>query len=80
MAQTTKPKTATNKPTTKQSKVIALLSRDQGASLDEMSRLANWLPHSTRAFLTGIKKKGHSIDSDKADGLRRYRIFTAVEK
>ena len=61
-------------PKTKNQQVIDLLSREGGATLDEMSTLANWLPHSTRSFMTGLKKKGHDIDSDKVDGVRRYRI------
>ena len=59
-------------PLSKHQKVINLLNRDDGASLEEMSTLANWLPHSTRAFLTGLKKKGYIITSDKTDGVRRY--------
>lgn len=62
---------------TKHQQVIALLIRDHGASLEEMSNLANWLPHSTRAFLTGLKKKGYAIVSDKMDGVRRYRAMSA---
>ena len=61
-------------PTTKIQQVIDLLSREGGASLEEMATLANWLPHSTRAFMTGLRKKGHVIESDKVDGVRRYRI------
>lgn len=58
---------------TKHQRVIDLLSRENGASLEELSNLANWLPHSTRAFLTGLKKRGSAIASDKTDGVRRYR-------
>ena len=64
-------------PPTKHQQVIDLLSRDDGASLEEMSGLANWLPHSTRAFMTGLKKKGYIIASDKTDGVRRYRATPA---
>jgi hypothetical protein len=32
-----------------------------------------WLPHTTRAALTGLRKKGYAIDSDKVDGVRTYR-------
>jgi hypothetical protein len=39
-----------------------------------MSTLAGWQPHSTRSFMTGLKKKGHVIESDKIDGVSRYRI------
>ena len=60
-------------PQTKHQQVIDLLNREAGASLEEMSNLANWLPHSTRAFLTGLKKKGYTVASDKTDGVRRYR-------
>lgn len=64
-------------PPTKHQQVIDLLSRDNGASLEEMSNLANWLPHSTRAFLTGLKKRGYAIVSDKIDGVRRYRATSS---
>ncbi len=32
-----------------------------------------WLPHTTRAALTGLKKRGYAISSDKVDGVRTYR-------
>jgi hypothetical protein len=38
--------------------VIALLQRKQGATLDEMVSATGWQPHTTRAALTGLKKKG----------------------
>lgn len=79
--ETTAPAAADNKTATMPSKhlqVIELLSRDEGASLEEMSILANWLNHSTRAFLTGLKKKGHDVTSDKVDGVRRYKIAKAT--
>jgi Protein of unknown function (DUF3489) len=71
---------SSDKPTTKHGQIIELLQRHNGVSLEEMSTLANWLPHSTRAFLTGLKKKGHEISSDKVDGLRRYRIVAPVSQ
>ena len=72
--------TADGKPAmpTKHLQVIGLLSRNEGASIEEMSVLANWLNHSTRAFLTGLKKKGYEVTSDKIDGVRRYKIATAA--
>jgi hypothetical protein len=65
---------AKSETNTKTQQVIALLSREGGVTLDEMSALAGWLPNSSRSFLTGLKKKGHVIESDRADGIRRYRI------
>jgi hypothetical protein len=38
---------------------------------------AGWLPHTTRAALTGLKKKGHTVTSTKADGVRTYRRVPA---
>ena len=54
--------------------VIGLLQRPGGATLDEMVTTTDWLPHTTRAALTGLKKKGHLVTSKKTDGVRRYRI------
>lgn len=62
----------------KHQQVVALLLRNEGASLEEMSALANWLTHSTRAFLTGLKKKGYAVTSDKLEGVRRYKIDQTV--
>jgi hypothetical protein len=65
--------TAKVKSVSKTDQVIALLQRADGASLDEMVTAAGWLPDTTRAALTGLKKKGHAISSEKRDGIRRYR-------
>ena len=54
--------------------VIGLLQRLGGATLDEMVTATDWLPHTTRAALSGLKKKGHQLTSDKTDDVRRYRI------
>ena len=54
--------------------VVELLQRAGGATLDEMVGVTGWLPHTTRAALTGLKKKGLQVTSEKADGVRRYRI------
>jgi Protein of unknown function (DUF3489) len=64
-------------PPTKNQQVIDLLARVDGASLEEMSDLAKWQPHSTRAFMTRLKNKGHVIDNEKVDGVRRYRIASS---
>ena len=40
----------------KSAAVIALLQREQGATLAEMIEATGWLPHTTRAALTGLKK------------------------
>ena len=57
----------------KQILVKNLLARDEGASLDELIAATGWLPHTTRAALTGLRKKGFAIDKTKVDGVTRYR-------
>ena len=57
----------------KQRLLAGLLIRDEGATLDQMTAATAWLPHTTRAALTGLKKKGYAISSDKVDGVRTYR-------
>ena len=59
--------------TSKQAQLAALLVRDEGATLGQMIALTGWLPHTTRAALTGLRKKGYVIDSNKIDGVRTYR-------
>lgn len=62
-----------SKPASKQQKLAGLLVRDEGATLKQMIAATGWLPHTTRAALTGLKKKGFAVSSDKLDGVRIYR-------
>ena len=64
---------STAKPPSKARQLAALVVRDEGATLDQMIAATGWLPHTTRAALTGLKKKGYVISSDKLDGVRTYR-------
>ncbi len=62
---------------TKQERVLALLSRPDGASIEEVMQATGWQQHSVRGFLAGtVKKKlGFPLTSSKdKDGARRYRI------
>ena len=61
------------KTPSKQQQLAALIVRDEGATLDQMIAATGWLPHTTRAALTGLKKRGYAISSDKIDGVRTYR-------
>jgi len=65
--------TPTPAPAFKQTLVKDLLAREEGASLDEMIAATGWLPHTTRAALTGLRKNGFALDKSKVDGVTRYR-------
>ncbi len=60
---------------TKQALVIDLLKRDTGASITELAEATGWLPHTTRAALTGLRKRGCMILSEKEAGASRYRLL-----
>jgi hypothetical protein len=59
---------------TKATAVLALLNRPDGATLPELISATGWLPHTTRAALTGLRKKGHNIARSKRDDATCYRI------
>ncbi len=67
-------KATTAKKTTKIDKVVTLLKRKQGASLEELTKATGWLPHTTRAAMTGLRKKGHAIERTTVDGVSRFAI------
>jgi DNA-binding MarR family transcriptional regulator len=68
------PDAAATRPATKQALVIGMLQRQQGASITELAEATGWLPHTTRAALTGLRKKGHVIAAEKQEGVSRYRL------
>ncbi|QGN56324.1 DUF3489 domain-containing protein [Novosphingobium sp. Gsoil 351] len=58
--------------------VVALLERKQGATLAEMVEATGWLPHTTRAALTGLKKKGRTITKDKRGDVTCYHVAASA--
>jgi hypothetical protein len=62
---------------TKQALLVEMLEREGGVSLDEITAATSWLPHSARAMLTGLRKRGFTITNEKVDGVRRYRATKA---
>jgi len=65
-----------NKAGSKQDRVIALLRRPDGATLDVLVKATGWQQHSVRGFLAGMvrKKLKLPLRSEKVDGARIYRI------
>lgn len=62
---------------TKASIMLDLLRREDGATLVELVAATGWLPHTTRAALTGLRKKGHVLDKSTRDNATCYRIEAA---
>lgn len=67
---------AAAKPASKANLVLQLLQRSEGATILQLVAATGWLPHTTRAALTGLKKKGHALTSSKTSGEHRvYRVI-----
>ncbi len=64
-------------PGGKQAKVIQLLNRKHGVSLDQIMETTGWLAHSARAVLSGLRKKGYAIDRTTTPKGSVYRITRA---
>ena len=65
----------------KQSIVIEMLTRSAGASIEELIAATDWLPHSTRAVLSRIRKGGSEIERRReASGTRYYLIAHAAAR
>jgi hypothetical protein len=47
---------------TKQARVLAMLSRPEGASGPQIAEAMGWAPHTVRGFLAGVAKKGITVE------------------
>jgi hypothetical protein len=59
---------STPRENSKQARVINMLSAQSGATLDDLIAATGWLPHTTRAALTGLRKRGFAIERSRAEG------------
>ena len=72
-----------NAKQTKTDKVRTMLMRPHGARLDAICKTTGWQPHSARAALSGLRKKGYKIErrpaGDGKGGSSTYRITATPE-
>jgi DNA-binding transcriptional regulator PaaX len=67
-----------SKPKTKKAQLIQMLTRKSGADVAMISEKLGWLPHTTRAALTGLRKAGFEIAAEKsANGKASFYRITA---
>lgn len=60
---------------TKLDTILKRLSHKNGVTLPALEKATGWQPHSVRAALTGLRKKGHTIERSKdGKGVTVYRV------
>lgn len=72
-----KDKTPGTRADSKQAKMIEMLKRPDGATIDEIVKKFDWQPHTVRGAIAGALKKklGIDVQSEKVEGRGRvYRI------
>ena len=62
--------------TTKRDRLVQLLKAGSGRDIATLSRDLGWLPHTTRAALTRLRRAGYAIEKlpRQKNGGSRYRI------
>jgi hypothetical protein len=66
------------RPGTKLALLIKMLRREKGVTIAELMKATGWLPHTVRATISGLRKKGYEVTTDAADNGTRYRITGAA--
>src|SRR5271170_5017213 len=52
---------------TKLAQVIELLQRGHGATIGDLIAVTGWLAHTMRAAMTGLRKRGYAVTTDRSD-------------
>ena len=75
-AKVSKPKTVSASKPGKIDKIIAMMRRPKGASINDLTKATAWQAHSVRGAISGTlrKKQGLNVVSEKSGDVRLYRI------
>ena len=63
----------------KQALIIAMLRAPTGATIEAISRAANWQSHSVRGFLAGVVRKKLGLTLVSADG-KNGRVYQITDR
>ncbi len=66
--------TGAHRSPTKVDQLLEMLKTPDGVSIEELSNNFGWLQHTTRAALTGLRKKGHAVVRGKQGSVTVYGI------
>jgi predicted transcriptional regulator len=76
----TSPEKEISRPMSKSLAVLEALGREQGITIDEMTEMTGWQPHSARGFLSNLRKKLKAKGEDSQivkytrDGKTMYKL------
>lgn len=62
---------------TKKVKLQALLARPKGATLAQLGKDLGWQPHTVRAEISRLRKRGTEVQLEKGGRTPSYRIVAA---
>jgi hypothetical protein len=62
------------RPAGKLALLLDAVSARDGATIDELTRLSGWLPHTARAAITRLRQRGHPVSLVTIGGRRAYRL------
>ena len=72
---------AAPQPGSKQARLVSLLQKKQGATIDVIVKANGWLPHTARAVISGLRKQGYRIEVERKEGGKgTYRIVAASKR
>lgn len=72
--------TASRIPTGQNAKIVELVSRAEGAGIDELATATGWKRHTVRAALTRLRQAGFTVELRTVDDDHRaYRHITGAE-
>lgn len=76
MAKSTLPNPAEKPPAPRKlDQILTSIQSRHGATLQDLTTLTGWQPHSIRAALTRLRQRGHAIErSNNRAGCTKYQL------
>ena len=72
------PNTRAARPSGKLGLLLDAVSRPDGATLDELTAAASWLPHTTRAAISRLRQRGYDVRIARVSTRKAYHLVPAV--
>ncbi|WP_221796820.1 DUF3489 domain-containing protein [Aquisediminimonas sediminicola] len=67
------------RPDSKMAQVLHLLGQQDGVALADLGELTGWQPHSIRAAVSGLRKRGYVVEHAVKQGVAHYYLIGAEQ-